>query len=182
MENHAPELLFLAFAVWQIVEAFGKLHKRIDKIDVKCKYEKNNYNALSQKVDRVLNNLHNQRKYYQDNGKKKEVLVFDDDEQSAFLVSESLRKIFDDTNITIAYNLTNAIALLKIQLFDLILSDLKHDNKDYGEIYKQIIDEQNIQTNFVLYSGCAEKPDKYDGIFLDKFEIIKNPEILKEYL
>ena len=147
-------LLFLACAVIKIVQSlksndgkFEQIFKRLEKINTKCKFREKNYETLNAKIDRLINSQHRLS-----TDAKEEYLIFDDDEESAWLLAEKIRSFKKDIEITTTYNLDNAMALVSIKRFTLILADVRHHYGEYGPLLKQIMDEQKIETRFILYS------------------------------
>jgi hypothetical protein len=178
VEEYAPLLLFLAFAVLKIVQAFDKVNKKIDSIERNCEFDERFTQGIRKDIEILMNEVH---KNTHGNKSGLKVLIFDDEVDSTRLLAEKIRTVKPGCEIRTADNLTNAQYHLRMSSIDIVFADLKHNLEEYGIVLKQIMKEQDIKARFVLYSG-GEKPEKYDGIFLDKMEIMKNPDILKEYL
>jgi len=178
MENYAVVLLFLALAVLRIVQAFEKVNNKIDSIEKNCDFDEKFTKGILRKIETLTNEVHIGN-YGDRSGLN--ILIFDDELESTIMLSEKIRALKPGCKLITADNITNALYHLKMSGIDIVFADLRHHTEEYGTVLKAIMKEQEIKAKFVLYSA-GPKPDKYTGPFLDKFEIMKNPEMLKEYL
>jgi hypothetical protein len=161
-----------------IVKELSSLKKEIEKIKGNCQFDEKFTKGILRKIETLTNEVHIGN-YGDRSGLN--ILIFDDEIESTLMLSEKIRALKPGCKLITADNITNALYHLKMSGIDIVFADQRHNTEEYGTVLKQIMSEQEIKAKFVLYSG-GPKPEKYEGPFLDKFEIMKNPDILKEYL
>ena len=169
--EHAGPILFIMGIVLVVVKALNEYSGKITDI---YDYGKN----LDLKIESLANVVHGLKCKSEDG---LNILIFDDEKDSAWQVQEALRAVSPGCNVTTADNMNKAMFVLNTGNLDIVFSDQRHHTQEYGTVLKAVMKEQGIEAKFILYSA-GKKPEKYDGIFLDKFDIMKTPEILKEYL
>ena len=178
MEHDAVVLLFLALAVLKVVLSFESVNKKIDSIQTNCNFDKGGTDKIRDDLKIVMHQVD-----YLINGDKDglKILIYDDEDESANQLAEKINLVNQDCRIKISTNIQNARHQLSFWNPAIVFADLKHHGEDYGTLFKAVMKEDESEAKFILYSG-AEKPEKYKGIFLDKLEIMKNPDMLKDYL
>ena len=176
--NNLPLYVFLFFCVVRFATAIFELRESIDKIKQNCKFDKDYDKQIRRDIEILMNEIH-----IKNHGSRSglNILIFDDETESTRLIAEKIRHIRPGCKIVTADNLTSAMYHTRMGGIDIIFADQRHHTEEYGTVLKQIVTEQKIKLKFILYSG-GPKPLHYKGIFLDKLEIMKNPDILKEYL
>ena len=160
---------------WQI---FEKISDEIKGIQTNCNFDKGGTDKIRRDLEIVMRQMHD-LKYGDNEGLR--VLIFDDEDESASMLAERINVLRDDSRITISTNMINALHQVRFGNYDVVFADQRHHTEEYGTVLNSVMNEQDIKTKFILYSG-GEKPEKYKGIFLDKLEIMKNPDTLKEFL
>lgn len=172
-------ILYIGYSQYLLSNKFLGLSKRIDKIKVQCKFEKNNTDDIRSDIENLTNEIYKIR-YGDKHGKN--VLIFDNENWSKEKLKSIVRGIDKCCNIRTSDNMNNAMYHLKNGKIDIVFADLCHgtNKNDDGHVLYRLIEEQGIKTDFVLYSG-GPRPEDYTGKFIDKFEIIKSPNLLIEY-
>ncbi len=159
--------LFL-FTVWN----------KVDSIQNNCNFDITAQKVLDSKLEALMNDV---RQHIHGDSDGLNILVFDDEKDSAWQIREKILTVAPETNVMTANNMDRALYCLSTGNLDVVFSDQRHHTEEYGTILFEIMKVQKIEAKFILYSA-GKKPEKYDGPFLDKFEIMKNPDMLKEYL
>ena len=113
-------------------------------------------------------------------GKKKKVLIIDDEE----LICWSLKKVLekDDTYaVSCAYNGSDALQNIHDNQFDVVITDLRlPDVKDY-DIIKQIKDIA-VTTPVIVISAYLSDPDLDDMVRKGAFRCINKPFEIEDVL
>jgi DNA-binding NtrC family response regulator len=100
------------------------------------------------------------------------VLVVDDDEQLRLALLSTLKHLSHEC--VLAQNAKEALALLKKESFDLILSDLKMPKTDGIELLKQV-KQNNINTPFVIMTAFGTIETAVLAIKMGAFDFIVKP-------
>jgi DNA-binding NtrC family response regulator len=100
------------------------------------------------------------------------VLVVDDDEQLRLALLSTLKHLSHEC--VLAQNAKEALAFLKKESFDLILSDLKMPKTDGIELLKQV-KQNNIHTPFVIMTAFGTIETAVLAIKIGAFDFIVKP-------
>ena len=171
-------ILFIVGLTFFLGKYLKKISDEIKNIQTNCNFDKGGTDKIRDDLKIVMHQVD-----YLINGDKDglKVLIYDDEDESANQLAEKIHQVNQDCRIKISTNLQNARHQLNFWNPEIVFADLKHNSEDYGTVFRAVMKEDESEAKFILYSG-GEKPEKYKGIFLDKMEIMKNPDILKEYL
>ena len=171
-------ILFIIGIVFFIGSYIKQLTEEIEKIKGNCNFDKKFTAQIRRDIEILMNEVHTMK---HGSGSGLKILIFDDETESTALIAEMIRKLKPGCKIHTSDNITTALYHLNFSNINTVFADNMHNHVEYGTILNDLIHEQKIKCKFILYSA-APKPDRYTGVFLNKMDIMKNPDLLKEYL
>jgi two-component system response regulator RegA len=113
------------------------------------------------------------------NSSSKRILIIDDEEHFAEVLSRSLTRLGHNTTCT--NNAVQAIAASKLESFDWISLDLRL-GKDSGLNLISQLQAQNKEARIVILTGFASIPTAVEAIKLGAFNYLHKPATVKELL